>query len=477
MSDDARPNPDALLAAIKQAESDRHGGRLTVFLGMCAGVGKTCSMLKAARQRRDEGVDLVAAVVETHGRAETMALLEGLPTVPPRRIEYRGAVLEEMDLDAILRRRPQAVLVDELAHSNAPGSRHPKRYQDVLELLDAGIDVFTTLNVQHIESRVDVVRQITGVTIRETVPDTVLDEADEIQLVDITPEELRDRLADGKVYLGDMARTAADWFFRRENLTALRELALRLTAERVNQDLRDVMATRQIAGPWKTTVKLMVAIGPSPFAEGLIRWTRRAAATQGAEWVAIHVDSGRTLTEQEGARLAKTLTLARQLGAQVMTLPGADLIETVLRVAREENVTQIVAGKTMGSPWVEFLRGGSFVERLIRRSGEIDVCVVPAEQRKGQRPFQRAAASFRPYQVEIGLGLGAVAAVTATVGASRPSPVTGLSPLSTCRWSFSWPRSCGAAPCWWWRPPAPCCGTFFSSHPRSRSGFTSSTTP
>ena len=413
MKDDARPNPDALLAAIKQGDSDRQRGRLTIFLGMCAGVGKTCSMLKAARQRQGEGVDLVAAVVVTHGRAETTALLEGLPAVPPRRIEYRGAVFEELDLDAVLHRKPQVVLVDELAHSNAPGSRHPKRYQDVLELLDAGIDVFTTLNVQHIESRVDVVRQITGVTIRETVPDTVLDQADEIQLVDLTPDELRERLADGKVYLGDMARTAADWFFRQENLTALRELALRLTAERVNRDLRDVMATRQIAGPWKTTVKLMVAIGPSPFAEGLIRWTRRAAATQGADWIAIHVDSGRTLTEQETARLAKTLTLARQLGAQVMTLPGAELIETLLRVAREENVTQIVVGKTLGPWWLEFLRGGSFVERLIRRSGEIDVCVVPAEQGKGERPALHAAASFRPYPLEIGIGLVAVAAVTA----------------------------------------------------------------
>jgi len=413
MDEEIRPNPDALLSAIQQADTAQARGKLTIFLGMSAGAGKTYAMLKVAHHRKSDGIDVAIAVVESHGRAETEALCAGLPVIPLRPIEYHGVTLREMDLDAVLLRKPQLVLVDELAHTNAPGSRHPKRYQDVLELLDAGVDVYTTLNVQHIESRVDMVRQITGVAVHETVPDSVLDQADKIQLVDLSPDELRERLADGKVYLGEMAETAAAHFFREENLTALREMTLRVTAEHVGQDLRDAMAVRQIAGPWKSNVKLMVAVGPSPFSEELIRWTRRTASALGAPWIAVYVESAISLSEGEKLRLVKTLSMARQLGAHVITTAGHDLVSALLRVAQEEQVTQIVVGKPPGHPVAEFLKGGSLVERLIRRSGDIDICVVRAEQREeGPRPSAWKTVKFTPWAMEIGIGALSVAAVT-----------------------------------------------------------------
>jgi len=414
MPEPSRPNPDALLAAIKQADDKHRRGRLTIFLGMCAGVGKTYAMLKMAHQRKAEGIDLVVAVVETHRRSETQALLDGLTSIPLRTVEYRDTILTEMDLDTLLNRRPTLALVDELAHTNAPTSRHPKRYQDVLELLEAGIDVYSTLNIQHIESRVDLVRQITGVTIRETVPDTILDQATDIQLVDLTPDALRERLAEGKVYLSTMAQTAATNFFREENLTALRELALRVTAERVNQELRDVMTSRQIAGAWKTSAKLMVAIGPSPYSAELIRWTRRAVSVMGAPWVAVYVESSTPLSEEETARLAQTLSLARQLGAQVVATTGSDLVKTLLRVAQEERVTQIVIGKTLGSPLLELFKGGSLVERLIRESGNLDVCVVQTELSRKSRPTTRGRSlTLKPWSHDIILGGASITVVTA----------------------------------------------------------------
>ncbi|MCX6355361.1 MAG: sensor histidine kinase KdpD [Candidatus Aureabacteria bacterium] len=413
MSEKSRPSPDALLSAIKQEEMEQKRGKLTIFLGMSAGAGKTYAMLKVAHHRKADGIDVAIAVVESHGRAETEALCAGLSVIPLRPIEYHGITLREMDMDAVLLRKPQIVLVDELAHTNAPGSRHPKRYQDVLELLDAGIDVYTTLNVQHVESRVDVVRQITGVSIHETVPDSVLDRADKIQLVDLSPDELRERLAEGKVYLGEMAETAAAHFFREENLTALREITLRVTAEHVGQDLRDAMAVRQIEGPWKTNAKLMVAVGPSPFSEELIRWTRRTASALGAPWIAVYVEPAVSLNEGEKQRLVKTLSMARQLGAHVITTAGHDLVSALLRVGQEEQVTQIVVGKPPGHPVLEFLKGGSPVERLIRRSGDIDICVVRAEQREeGPRPSAWKTVKFKPWAMEIGIGALSVAAVT-----------------------------------------------------------------
>jgi len=313
MNEQPSPKPDAVLSTIHHAEAEQRRGKLTIFLGMCAGAGKTYAMVKVARHRKNDGVNVAIAVVETHGREETEVVLDGLPLIPLRPIEYRGGIAMEMDLDAVLQRKPHLVLVDELAHINAPGSRHPKRYQDALELLDAGIDVYTTLNVQDIESCVDVIRRITGVAAHDTVPDSILDRADNVQLVDLTTEELRQRLTAGKVHAGTIPAMDAANFFREDNLTALREMALRITAEHVNRNLQDAMAIRQIAGPSNTNVKLMVAVWPSPFSEELIRWTRRAASALGAPWVAVYVESDVSLSEEEKTRLVKTLSMARQL--------------------------------------------------------------------------------------------------------------------------------------------------------------------
>jgi two-component system sensor histidine kinase KdpD len=375
----ARPDPDALLASIKKESAVAQRGHLKVFFGMCPGVGKTYAMLQTAQQKQKQGVEVVVGIVETHGRKETEALLEGLAILPRTQIEYKGAKLEEIDLDALVLWHPPLVVVDELAHTNAPGSRHPKRYQDVLELLDAGIDVFTAVNVQHLESRADTVQQITGVSVRETIPDSVLDLADEIVLVDLTPEQLRTRLEEGKVYLGDRATRAADGFFKESNLTALREMALRYVAEHVDRDLRDIMRTQAIAGPWKTGDRLLVAVSASPFSEKLIRYTRRLAATMEASWIAANIDTGRALDDATQARLTHYLALARQLGAEVISTPGTDIGETLLRLARQHNVTQIVLGKPLESTWMSWLGMASPVDWLIRHSGEIDIHMIRSE--------------------------------------------------------------------------------------------------
>ena len=292
MNNGERPNPDALLAAIQSEAAREKRGRLKVFLGMCPGVGKTYAMLEAAQRELKAGRDLVIGYVETHGRKETDALTAGLPLVPRKTSEHRGLALTEMDLDAVLARRPQLALVDELAHTNAPGSRHPKRWQDVNELLDAGIDVFTTLNVQHVESRADTVRQVTGAEIRETIPDSVLDAA-EIELIDLPPAELLGRLQQGKVYVPERAASAAQNFFRESNLTALRELSLRLAADHVSVDTQEFHRTQSAGSPWKTGHRLLVAVGPSPLSESLIRWTRRMADSLKCPWLAGHVENSR----------------------------------------------------------------------------------------------------------------------------------------------------------------------------------------
>lgn len=370
--DESRPNPDALLSAMLREEAAAKRGKLFIFLGMCPGVGKTYAMLKAARQRLDEGVDVLAGVVETHGRSETEALLDCLRVLPRRRLEHRGHMLEEFDIDAVLREKPGLVLVDELAHTNAPGSRHAKRYQDVLELISAGIDVFTTLNVQHIESQIDVVKQITGVTITETVPDSILDHADEIEVIDLSVDKLLERLSAGKVYFQERAESAASNFFKPDNLTALRELALRFTAEHVDRDLEDMRRARRTHTPWKTNARLMVGVGPSPYAESLIRWTRRASTRLGCPWIVVWVESSRELSGAEQTRLAASLTLARKLGAEVTSVTGDDVTSALLQVARERNVTQIVVGKPGKRNWLR----RSLADRLIEESGDIDICVV-----------------------------------------------------------------------------------------------------
>ena len=412
MTESERPNPDRLLAALQREDAKRKRGRLKVFFGMAPGVGKTYAMLEAARRELVAGRDIVIGYVETHGRKETDALTEGLPVIPRMSLEYRGVKLTEMDLDALLGRRPQLALVDEFAHTNAPGSRHPKRYQDVLELLDTGIDVFTTLNVQHVESRAEAVHQITGTTIRETIPDTALDGA-EFELVDLPPEELRTRLAAGKVYVPEAARAAAEHFFRPGNLSALRELALRFAAEHVGQDVLAYRQAQGISDPWKSGQRLLVAVSASPTSASLVRWTRRLAGELQAPWLAVYVEIPRPLNDQEQARLSHHLALARELGAQILTTTDDDVARGLLRVAREQNATQLVVGKPVGWRALDLLRGGSLLNRLIRESGHIDVHAVRAE---GDVPLLRRpaaprldAAAARGY----GLVLGIVAAVTA----------------------------------------------------------------
>ena len=411
MNDDHRPDPDALLAQVQREDIQEQKGRLYILLGMCPGVGKTYAMLLLARQRRQDGLNVLAGVVETHGREDTAALLDGLPVLPRRQIDHGGHTLEEFDLDAALERRPDLLLVDELAHTNAPGSRHLKRYQDVLELLDAGIDVVTTLNVQHIESQIDIVRQVTGVAVRETVPDSLLDRAHEIQLVDLSVEKLMDRLAEGKVYLGERAQAAAEGFFREGNLTALRELALRFTAERVDRDLEDIRKARRISSPWKTNARLMVGVGPSPYSESLIRWTRRASGRHGCPWLAVWVERTQPLTASEQDWLTRGLGLARRLGAEVVHATGDDVAATLLEVARDRNVSQIIVGKpNRRSRW-----RANLADAIIAGSGDIDVSVVrPVLGRPSSRLEHPRRGSPTPNLLqEYGLVLAVVVGLTA----------------------------------------------------------------
>ncbi len=369
-----RPDPDAVLARVKA--EDNHRGKLKIFFGMCPGVGKTYAMLQEARQRQNEGFRVLVGVVCTHGRAETQVLLEGLEHVPLIKVNYRGISLEEMDIDEILRRHPQLVLVDELAHTNAPGSRHPKRYQDVLEILSADIDVFTTLNVQHVDSRREDILAVTRIVVGETVPDTILDEASEITLVDLSPQALHQRLAEGKVYVPDQAQAATTNFFKMENLTALREMALRLTTAHVNRNLRSLMLAKGLSGPTKSGERILVAVGITPFSESLIRMTRRWAGMLDASWIALHVEGSISLSEEHKERLMKNLALARQLGAEIIHQVGDDLAQVIIDVANKENVTQIIVGKSIEKNWQRFLGIPALADRLVNLSGQIDVHMV-----------------------------------------------------------------------------------------------------
>jgi len=379
MTDDDRPDPDVLLNALKKAERTERSGKLSIFFGMAAGVGKTYAMLEAAQDRLREGADIVIGVVETHQRAETESLMVGLPIIRRKRTTYKGAVLEEMDLDEILRRKPALVLIDELAHTNVPGSRHHKRWQDVLEILDVGIDVYTTLNVQHIESRKEDIEAITRITIRETVPDSILERAARIDLIDITPEELLKRLQDGKVYLGDMAERAAQNFFKDDRLTALREMALRFTAEKVENDLRALLAMKGRISGWRSTERIMVAISHSPTSENLIRTTRRIAFSLDAPWIAVHIDSGATLSEADRMQLSKNLTLVRELGGEVVTTAGPDVAEALKRIAEQRGITQVVFGRPARNWLKSVFSAGTPLDRLVSESGSFDVLILRQE--------------------------------------------------------------------------------------------------
>lgn len=380
-SDERRPSPDELL---KTAQREQRG-RLKIFLGSAPGVGKTFEMLLTAQARRREGVDVVVGVVETHGRVETAELLEGLEVIPRRREEYRGLVLDEMDLDAVLARRPKLVLVDELAHSNAPGSRHPKRYLDVEELLAAGIDVYTTLNIQHVESLNDVVARITRIRVRETVPDSILDAADDIEVIDIAPDDLIQRLREGKVYVPKTAQRALDHYFAPGNLTALRELALRRTAQRVDEQLLSHMRTHAIRGPWAAGERLLVCISEHQNGAALVRQAKRMADRLHAPWTALYVETARTqrLSDVERDRIADCQRLAERLGGEAMTVPGGDAAEEILRFAQDNNVTHIVIGKSNRSRWFEMLHG-SVVHDLLRQAGGISVHVTAGDDARGE---------------------------------------------------------------------------------------------
>jgi two-component system, OmpR family, sensor histidine kinase KdpD len=398
--DQQRPDPDALLNLLKKEEEKEKKGKLKIFFGMCAGVGKTYDMLKDAQQAKAKRTDVVIGYVETHKRAETEALLAGLPIIPRRQIEYRGTTLEEMDLDAILARKPKLALIDELAHTNAPGSRHTKRYQDVLELLDNGIDVFTTLNVQHLESRADTVAQITGSTIWETVPDSVFESADEIEIIDIAPDELLKRLAEGKVYTPERSKQAIENFFRQGNLTALREMSLRLTAERVDRQLRDYMRRQRISGPWKTGQRILVGISSSPYSVPLIRWARRLSYTMDASWIAVYVETSARLNDKEKEQLSKNIKLAEELGAEIFTTSGEDIAGAIIRIAREQNVSQILVGKPERHL---FSRASRHLNDLIERSRDLDIYIVGHEEtgirKKGRRRFFRIQSGLAHYLI------------------------------------------------------------------------------
>jgi two-component system sensor histidine kinase KdpD len=379
-----RPSPEALLEAARR--EDRRVGKLRIFVGAAPGVGKTYEMLQQAQARKKDGYDVVVGAVETHGRRETEALLAGLEVIPRRRIEYRGQLLQEMDLDAVIARHPQIVLVDELAHSNAEGSRHPKRYLDVEELMSHGIDVYSTVNIQHIESLNDVVAQITHVRVRETVPDAVFDRADAVELVDLTPDDLIQRLKEGKVYVPKQAERALEHFFSPANLTALRELALRRTAERVDEQLLSEMQAHAIQGPWAAGERVLVCISEDPRAAGLVRYAKRLADRLHGHWVALYVEGRRSIqfSEEERDRIADTLRLAEALGGEAITLPASDrsIADDVIGYAHANNATQIIIGKSARSRWFEILHG-SVVHDLVRRSGNISVHVIAGDQISG----------------------------------------------------------------------------------------------
>src|SRR5271168_47846 len=415
-----RPSPEALLEAARRENSE--AGRLKIFVGAAPGVGKTYEMLQSAHARQKAGIDVVVGVVETHGRVETEALLHGLEILPRKRVVYKDQTIEEMDLDALIARRPQLALVDELAHTNAPGSRHPKRYLDVEELLSHGIDVYTAVNIQHIESLNDVVAQITHVRVRETVPDSVFDRADAIELIDLTPDDLIQRLKEGKVYVPKQAERALEHYFSPGNLTALRELALRRTADRVDEQLLSHMQANAIAGPWAAGERILVCISEDPRAAGLVRYTRRLADRLHAPWTALSIETRRSLqlNDVERDRLADTLRLAEALGGEALTIPGVGrrIADDIIGFAQANNITQVIIGKSARTWWFELARG-SVVHDLVRRAGNISVNVIAGEELAADpvpKKTVRAAERHEPFHarpylmalfvVAIGLAVG-----------------------------------------------------------------------
>jgi len=399
-----RPNPDELLARIKEEDSRR--GKLKIFFGAAAGVGKTYSMLEAARLRKKEGVDIVVGFVETHKRAETEALLEGLEILPLKIMPYKNIELLEFDIDAALQRNPALILVDELAHTNAPGSRHLKRWQDVEELLDKGIDVYTTLNVQHCESANDVVAQITGIIVRETVPDTLVEKADEIELVDLPTEDLLKRLKEGKVYLGEQAERAAQHFFQPGNLIALRQLALRYTSHNVDAKLLSYKQAHAISKVWNVSDRFLVCISANPSAIRLIRAGKRIASDLGAQWMVVYVETSAGLRQEDRDRISEMLRVAEVLGAEVTTLSGQEIAETLISYARSKNVTKIIVGKPGKPSWRERLFG-SVIDKLARQCADIDLYLLSGDIQ--EEPVEVEPSAMAPFSWKsFGLTMGIV---------------------------------------------------------------------
>ncbi len=410
-----RPSPDALLA-----QSGRESrGKLKVFLGAAPGVGKTYEMLSQGRQRRLEGMDVVIGVVETHSRVETDRLTKGFEIIPKKRHAYKGRVLAEMDLDAILQRRPKLVLVDELAHSNTPGSRHPKRYLDVQEILDAGIDVYTTLNVQHLESLNDVVAKITRIRVRETIPDSVFDRADDVEIVDLTPEDLLQRLKEGKVYVPEQAERAVRHYFMPGNLTALRELALRRTAQRVDEQMVNYMRAHAIQGPWEASERVLVSVSARPGAAALVRYGRRLADRLRASWSAIYVETSASqrYSEAERDRVAEALRVAERLGGQAVTIPASSVADGVVDYAHSNNFTHIVVARSSRSRWLELLRP-SPAHEISRIAGDLSVHVVPEERSPKDRAEKASEGAQQTHglSAEAYLGSTGMVAVALVIG-------------------------------------------------------------
>ncbi len=409
-----RPSPEAMLKRVREEEARASRGKLKIFFGASPGVGKTYAMLEDARAKRRAGVDVVVGVVETHGRAETTALVEGLEVLPRHSIEYRGITLQEFDLDAALARHPSLILVDELAHTNAPGSRHARRWQDVEELLAAGINVSTTLNVQHLESLNDVVAQITGVQVRETVPDALLDEADEVELADLSAEDLLKRLQEGKVYVPDQAARAIQEFFRKGNLIALRELALRRTAQRVDAQMRGYMQEHGIRETWPAGERLLVCIGPNPAGARLVRAGKRMATSLKCDWVVLYIEApGQRISASDRDHLVQNLQLAQELGAQTVTISGLNAAEEVLAYARAHNATKIVVGKPTHPRWRDKVFG-SMLDQLVRGSGDVDVYVITGDVEDER--VRRLPLTLRPTPAAEYVRAGLVPAFCALVG-------------------------------------------------------------
>jgi len=411
---DNRPNPDDLLASMKEEEEKSKQGKLKIFFGMCAGVGKTYTMLQTAQIEKLKGAEIVIGYVETHNRKETAELVEGFELIPRKKYTYKSATVQEMDLDAIIARKPQIVLVDELAHTNAPGSRHLKRYQDVQEILDNGIHVYTTVNVQHLESRSEIVAQITGIIVRETLPDDVFERADEVELVDLTPDELLQRLSEGKVYTPERSAEAVQNFFRKGNITALREMALRNVADRVDKQLHDYMQLKRIKGPWKSGIHLLVAVSYTPQSTKLLRWAKNLSDTMGGNIQAIYVETTHDLADKERESLDKNINLAKQLGIRFRIVTNSDIVKAIVDFAQKENITHIIIGKPKVRNLLTLFRLGNFVNRLIRYSGNIDVYILGSDMLVDDK-FRRKA-SLPSFTSSINQYLSASLMITLTAG-------------------------------------------------------------